>query len=141
MEETALSSQEPVHIDLLKTPPNLTVFEVLPPEILTMITTHLPSVFDILSLGATSRQLRCTILGISPNRDAIARTWILANAPWYIPTDEALKLAKSPKGTRRETFLKWSYLHRCIRSGSMRNRGRIWQVVQRMEIKADEMGL
>lgn len=129
LETNAHSERPPVHFEGPKRLGSLTNLEMLPSEILASIASNMPLVSDVLHLGATSRHTRYKLLGTSSNRNAIARAWIHYNAPWYIPTDKT------------RTFLSWAYLRQCLQSGSMKNRERIWRVVQRMEIKAMEMGL
>ena len=35
----------------------------------------------------------------------------------------------------------WSYLYRCAESGNMKNRRRVWKVVEGIERKAKELGV
>jgi len=108
--------------------------EELPLEVVSQIASQLP-LHSLLSLLSTSRHLRFKFLGFESDRDALARTWIAANAPWYqVPKDNL------PSG-QEVTVIGWTYLRRCFESGSMRNRRRIWHTVEQIERKADELGI
>ncbi|KAH7925388.1 hypothetical protein BV22DRAFT_1011341 [Leucogyrophana mollusca] len=87
------------------------------------VTIHLLSFADIpsiLSLASTSRLFHTSIFGC----DALVRTWVCVNAPWYIPySNDAADIAA----------MDWAYLRRCYISPSMRNRRRIWRIVGDIE--------
>lgn len=113
-----------------------------------MMASHITSISDlrILSLAATSHQLRYIVLGVVSNRDAIARAWIRCQAPWYIPPEEGNERGTVHSGEVQSkdgtgNVLSWVYLRQCYESGSMRNRRRIWRVVESLEKKAIENGL
>jgi len=108
--------------------------EELPLEVVSQIVVYLP-LPSLLSLLSASRQLRFKFLGFESDRDALARTWIAANAPWYqVPKDS------QPSG-KEAIVIGWIYLRRCFESGSMRNRRRIWHITLQVEKQADELGL
>jgi hypothetical protein len=67
------------------------------------------------------------------DRNALARSWIVKNAPWYFPNEGCSLGAKDTVG--------WDYLKRCFESGSMRNRKRIWKVAEQIEQMADAIGI
>ncbi|KAH7911423.1 hypothetical protein BJ138DRAFT_926209 [Hygrophoropsis aurantiaca] len=119
--------------------------ELLPLELLIHLADFAP-LPDLIALASTSRDLRLQILGC----DAIARSCIYGNAPWYIPVlasvpevEQAYKIKASERDFLREKAGKfnmsmtWAYIRRCMASGSMRNRRRIWKVVEDIERVAD----
>jgi hypothetical protein len=105
----------------------LSKIEQLPVEILFQISAllPLPSLLDFL---AASRQLRSIFLGFEVGRNALARTWIRTTGFWYLPVSYEKLLSD-----RVDIVIGWVYLKRCLRSGSMRNRRRIWRVVEQIE--------
>jgi hypothetical protein len=109
----------------------LLAIEQLAFEILADIASYcdLPSV---LSLSSASRRLRSKFLGSSSDRDYFASSWIKTNAPWYE--------VHLPEGHVCQK-MGWSYLVRCLGSGSMMNRKRIWGIGQQLEREADEIGV
>jgi len=108
--------------------------EKLPFEVVSPIASQLP-LPSLLSLLSTSRYLRFKFLGFESDRNALARTWIAANAPWYqVPND------KSPS-EKDVPVIGWTYLRRCFESGSMRNRRRIWRIAEQVERMADELSI
>jgi hypothetical protein len=118
----------------------LSAIEQLPFEIIVNIASycHLPSV---LSLSSTSRRLRSKYLGSSSDRDHFARLWIKTRAPWYevrLPEDHVCPSAEVACDCQK---MGWGYLVRCLGSGSMMNRKRIWGIGQQLERKADQIGV
>src|ERR1700683_5215743 len=95
--------------------------EELPLEVVSQIVVQL-SLPSLLSLLSASRQLRFKFLGFESDRDALARTWIAANAPWYQVPKDNLPIRKVAAVTC------WIYLGRFFESGSMKNRRRIWRI-------------
>lgn len=138
-------TEDPVHIKAPDQPHEDSKVENLPPEIFTLIASHVTSISDLLSFAATSHRLQYIVFGLASNRDAIARAWIRCQAPWYIPPEggnvnaEPNEEVQSMNGTC--VGLSWAYLRQCCASGSMRNRKRIWRVVESLEEKADELSL
>ncbi|KZP07109.1 hypothetical protein FIBSPDRAFT_841564 [Athelia psychrophila] len=138
----------------LTSAPQLSSIEHIPQELLVLIISHLP-LPTFLSFASVSRHLRYKLLGTDSDRDAFARGWITNKAPWYLP----LPLHPSLKGAWKKsdyckqededftlpksdiTALDWNYLRRCLASGSMRNRTRIWNVAEQLEQKAEELGI
>ncbi|KZP13925.1 hypothetical protein FIBSPDRAFT_1049095 [Athelia psychrophila] len=140
--------------------PNPAKFEMLPIEALTHIMT-LVSLADIVSVASASKRLQHKILGVHSNTNTIAREWINANAPWYKPyqRDEeethqsdddgdsivSDDLEEDDDDDNEDGAIPiadwWQYLKRCLQSGSMKNRKRIWAVCERLEQKADEFGV
>jgi len=108
--------------------------ETLPFELLYAIILegHLSS---LLSLASASRSLYTLILGSERDRNAIALAWIVKNAPWYIPVDCSDE--ETPRSDLRRTSDTWTYLRRCRASASMRNRERIWRIVEQIEELAE----
>jgi hypothetical protein len=131
--------------------------ESLPPDVLMhIVSSLLPE--SVLILANASRSLRAGILG----NDYLACVWLYDNAPWWIPVptqtsrkdDESESSttvpqaypasqwpAQTPMRTGFPVGLDWEYIRRCVRSGSMRNRKRIWHVVLDIERVADRAGL
>ena len=123
-------------------------FKNLPAEVFTHTVSFLP-LKSLLNLAGTSRSLRTGILG----DDYLARVWMYNNAAWWIPvpTQTPKKNQKtSPAGdpwacpasewsvhipltTDFPAGLGWAYIWRCMRSGSMQNRKRIWNLVLDIE--------
>ncbi|GAA5881107.1 hypothetical protein JCM1840_007104 [Sporobolomyces johnsonii] len=71
-------------------------------------------------------------LGLPSEDDSKVKPAQLVDLPK--PRVSALELPQVRDG---DTW--WNYLVRCTKSGSMRNRKRIWDVVRQIEHKADEM--
>ncbi|KAN0083962.1 hypothetical protein V8E55_007466 [Tylopilus felleus] len=133
---------------------NRTVIEGLPLEILIHIISSLPLV-SLLSLASASQSLRTGILG----NDYLACVWLYNKAPWWIPvptqtprkddslTTEPLTYLASrwsvqiPTTVSFPASLGWAYIRRCVRSGSMRNRRRIWNAALDIERVADLAGV
>ncbi|KAJ6542650.1 hypothetical protein B0H19DRAFT_305128 [Mycena capillaripes] len=139
-------AEEPAHIEAPTQLHKVAVVESLPPELFTVVVSHIHTLYDLLSFAATSHKLRHLLLGVPSNRDANARAWIRRQAPWYIPTrggnakeDGTGGDVERVDGT--DIILSWSYLRQCCASGSMRNRKRIWLVAELLEEKAIELGL
>jgi hypothetical protein len=114
---------------------SLSSIEQLPIELLIQITSYLP-LTNLLIFTTTSRHLRSKLLGSPSDRNALAHAWIECSAPWYILTSD-----DSAQTLEREVVVGWAYLRRCVESGSMRNRRRIWKVVEQLWKMADEMAL
>jgi len=129
--------------------------ESLPSEVLIPIVSSLP-LASLLNLASASRSLRTGILG----NDYLACVWIYNNAPWWIPvpTQTPKKDDQSPTTVTQvypasqwtahtqmtasfPSGLGWAYIKRCIRSGSMRNRQRIWNAAVDIEHVADLAGV
>jgi len=108
----------------------LSAVESLPFELLCAITEQLPMA-SLLSLSSTSRTLRAMLLGLEADRNAIARGWIMRSAPWYIPV--AVSGDDGPRFEMGRVCDPWSYMRRCVSSGSMRNRVRIWKVAEQID--------
>ena len=86
-----------------------------------------------------SRNLRSKCLGSSSDRDYLARLCIKTSAPWYevhLPKDHVCPRAQVACDCKK---MGWGYLMRCLASGSMMNRKRIWGIAQQLERAADEM--
>jgi len=113
---------------------NLAPIEKLPFELLYAIVLEGPP-SSLLSLASTSRSLYALILGSESDRNAIASAWIIKNAPWYIPVDCSDE--ETPRSDLRRTSDTWTYLRRCRESASMRNRERIWRIVEQIEELAE----
>ncbi|KZP32757.1 hypothetical protein FIBSPDRAFT_773942 [Athelia psychrophila] len=132
----------------------LSSIEHVPQELLVFISSQLP-LPTFLSLASASRHLRYKLLGTDSDRNAFARSWMTNHANWYVP----LPLHPSLKGAWKKSdyreqedeeftppksdvaAMDWDYLRRCLASGSMRNRKRIWNVAEQLEKKADELGI
>jgi len=131
--------------------------ESLPLEVLTLIASSLPLI-SLLNLASASRSLRAGILG----NDYLACLWIYNNAPWWIPVptqtprkDDQSALPTSgpqtylasqwsphtPITASFPTGLDWVYIRRCVGSGPMRNRQRIWRTALDLERVADLAGV
>ncbi|KZP07104.1 hypothetical protein FIBSPDRAFT_875899 [Athelia psychrophila] len=126
----------------------------IPQELLVLISAQLP-LPTFMSFASVSRHLRYKFLGTGSDRDAFARGWITNTAPWYLP----LPLHPSLRGAWKKSDYRkqededftlpnsdiaapdWNYLRRCLSSGSMRNRKRIWNVAEQLEKKAEELGI
>lgn len=136
-------------------------FERLPYELISQIIHDLP-LPSLLSTISTSRLLRSNFLRLASDRDALARSWISKSAPWYLPDDASFKFLISRNndadadvdadigvgvddvgvvGVVGAEVVGWEYLKRCIDSGSMRNRRRIWMVAEQLEEMADRLGI
>jgi hypothetical protein len=113
----------------------LSKIEQLLVKILFQIAALLPLPSLLIFLTA-SRKLRSTFLGFEVGRDALARTWIWTMGFWYLPVPHEKLLSNGV-----DIVIDWVYLRRCLRSGSMRNRQRIWQVVEQIEDMADKLGI
>ncbi|KZP20239.1 hypothetical protein FIBSPDRAFT_932305 [Athelia psychrophila] len=132
----------------------LSSVEHVPQELLVLISSELP-LPTFLSFASVSRHLRYKLLGTGSDRDAFARAWIVNYAPWYLPKPlhPSLRGAWKKSDYREQeaedftlppsdaAALDWDYLRRCLASGSMRNRKRIWNVAGQLERKADELGI
>jgi len=126
------SANEPVHIEPPSYDAARSALELLPFELVSQIANYLP-LPSLLSLVSASRHLRFKFVGLPSDRDALARSWIANNAPWYLPRENLCLGADNVVG--------WEYLKRCLESGSMRNRQRIWKVAEQLEKKANEIGI
>ena len=118
----------------------LSAIEQLPFETIVNIASYCP-LPSVLSLSSTSRHLRSKYLGSSSDRDYFARLWIKTSAPWYevhLPKDHVCQTAGVPCDCQK---MGWGYLVRCLASGSMTNRKRIWGIGEQLERKADEIGV
>jgi hypothetical protein len=118
----------------------LSAIEQLHFEIIMNIVSHCPFP-SVLSLSSTSRHLRSKYLGSSSDRDYFASLWIKTSAPWYevhLPKDRVCQRAEVAYDCQK---MGWGYLMRCHASGSMMNRKRIWGIGQRLELKANEIGI
>ncbi|KZP14320.1 hypothetical protein FIBSPDRAFT_1048859 [Athelia psychrophila] len=130
----------------------LSSVEGVPQELLVLISAQL-LLPTFLSFASVSRHLRCRLLGTGSNRNAFARAWIAHSAPWYLPLPlhPSLKGAWKKSNYRKQenedfscpksgiAAMDWDYLRRCLASGSMSNRKRIWKVAEQLEKKADEL--
>ncbi|EIW78992.1 hypothetical protein CONPUDRAFT_138240 [Coniophora puteana RWD-64-598 SS2] len=108
----------------------LSAVESLPCELLCAITEQLPMT-SLFSLSSTSRTLRAILLGSEAGRNAIARGWIMKSAPWYIPV--ATSRDYEPHFEMGQVCDPWAYMRRCLSSGSMRNRVRIWKAAEQID--------
>lgn len=126
------SANEPIHIE----PPSYdaahSALELLPFELISQIANYLP-LPSLLSLVSACRQLRFELLGLPSDRDALARSWITENEPWYLPEEKSCLCANDVVG--------WEYIKRCLESGSMKNRKRIWKVAEQLEKMANGIGI
>jgi hypothetical protein len=128
--------------------------ESLPFDVLMHIVSSLP--FEsVLNLANASRSLRVGILG----NDYLACVWLYHSAPWWIPVPtqtprkddpptmvpQAYLASQWPAQTTMSTGfpvgLDWEYIRGCVRSGSMRNRERIWHTALDIERVADQAGV
>jgi len=130
--QTTGSANEPIYIEPPLYDAAHSSLELLPFELVSQIVNDLP-LTSLLSLLSTSRHLRFEFLGLPSDRDALARSWIAKNAPWYLPNEEFNLCANGVVG--------WEYLKRCLESGSMRNRKRIWKVIEQLEQMANGIGI
>jgi hypothetical protein len=126
------SANEPVHIEPPPYDAAHSALELLPFELVSQIANYLP-LPSLLSLVSACRQLRFEFLGLPSDRDALVRSWITKNAPWYLP-EETLCLGA-------DDVVGWEYIKRCLESGSMRNRKRIWKVAEQLEKMANGIGI
>lgn len=103
----------------------------LPPEILQSITSFLP-LPGIIILGTLNKRLYHQILGSPETRNAVAKAYIRAQTPWYLPYGETeLKWWDDRNG---DAALGWDYLKRCLcESHSMKNRKRVWKAAESIE--------
>jgi hypothetical protein len=118
----------------------LSAIEQLPFEIIVNIVSNC-HLLTVLSLSSTSRRLRSKYLGSSSDRDYFARLWIKKRAPWYevrLPEDHVCPRAVMACGCQK---MGWGYLVRCLGSGSMMNRKRIWGIGQQLEREADKISV
>lgn len=104
----------------------------MPYDILILIAIRL-SLPNLLSLLGTCRGIRSRMLGSPGSRNTLAHAWIHEQAQYYIPIGDNQIYISNQLG--------WDYLNRCLRSGSMRNRRRIFWVAQQIERIADELGV
>jgi F-box domain len=109
--------------------------EQLPLELLIQITSYLPFT-SLLFFSSTSRRLRSKLFRFSSDRDAVARAWVERSAPWYLPYSGV-----SVETLNSKVVIGWAYLRRCLESGSMKNRRRIWKVAEQLGNMADELAL
>ena len=104
---------------------------------------------------SASRSLRTGILG----NDYLGCLWIYNDAPWWIipvptqtprkepPTPDPQAYLASEWSARSQmtasfpTGLDWAYIGRCVRSGPMRDRRRIWRAALDIEHVADLAGV
>jgi hypothetical protein len=105
-----------------------------------LCTSYLCSRFpSLVSFLSVSRCIRSKLIGSAADRDALACSWIRISAPWYqvvVPdgfTWEGSIIQKD------NVVMGWAYLRRCIDSGPMRNRERIWGISEQLEKKANRM--
>ena len=130
------------------------MIESLPPEVLMPIIASLP-LESVLDLASASRSLRTGIL----SNDYLASIWIYHNAPFWIPVPTQTPRKGEPSTTDPQAYLAsrwppqtlvnigfpvgldWEYIRRCVRSGSMRNRERIWYTALDIEYVADLTGV
>jgi hypothetical protein len=117
----------------------LSPIEQLPFETIMNIASYCP-LPSVLSLSSTSRHLRFKYLGSSLDRDYFARLWIKTSAPWYevhLPKDHVCQRADVCDCQK----MGWGYMVRCLASGSMMNRKRIWGIGKQLERKANKIGV
>ena len=133
---------------------NHSAVESLPSEVLIIIVSDLP-LDSVLNLASTSRSLRAGIL----SNDYLANVWIYHNAPFWIPVPTQTPRESEPSTTVPVAYLAsrwpaqtlmnvafpigldWEYIRQCTRSGSMRNRERIWYTALDIEDAADLAGV
>ncbi|KAL8283298.1 hypothetical protein RQP46_005708 [Phenoliferia psychrophenolica] len=117
----------PSHLDPPRSlaSPSSPSFQSLPTDILISIASHLP-LSSLTSLSTTSRQIRSSLL-VREGRD-VARSWLGGEGAYWLPVGRD----EIPEDGW------WDYVRRCVGSGSMRNRKRIWGVVGRLERLVDE---
>ena len=144
----------PILLDTPSLAENHTLLQIerLPHEILVIIGAQIP-LPTILSLTSTSRSLRSKLLRTEADRNTLARVWIKEYASWYMPLPLHPSLKEewvNPKHRQvtdgdydvpddAKAAIGWDYLRRCLASGSMRNRKRIWAVAEQIERKAEEL--
>lgn len=135
---SALTLLEP----LKSTPSSLSLIERLPLEVLHDILSTC-TLASICNIASTSRYLRARLLRFDSDRNLIAKTWIMTNAPYWVPVKDGNPWDE--EDFAREDLdpqykqLGWNYLRCCADSGSMRNRRRIWSIAEQLEKMADEM--
>jgi hypothetical protein len=100
------------------------------------ITSHVP-LSTLLHLATTSCHLRFKLLGFPSDRDAVARAWMENSGPWYLP----VSADADQNVTKENAVVGWAYLWRCVDTGSMRNRRRIWKIAAQLEELADRIGV
>jgi len=61
------------------------------------------------------------------------------SAPWYENHLPKEHVHRNSEGDHDR--MGWAYLMRCLASGPMMNRKRIWGIAEQLERKADEMGI
>jgi len=116
----------------------LSTIEQLPIELLAGIASCC-TFSAFLCLFSVSGHMRFKCLHLASNRDYLASAWIRMSAPWYeVHVPEMKHVSQNRMGSEG---MGWEFLMRCIDSGSMMNRKRIWGIAQQLERKADEMGL
>ena len=86
------------------------------------------------------------------------RKWMLGAGQYWLPVEVNLGTAALSDGSvplvkdlpnpeiallelTRQDDDWWHYVRRCAKSGSMRNRKRVWEVARQIEAKADELGV
>ncbi|KAL8283300.1 hypothetical protein RQP46_005710 [Phenoliferia psychrophenolica] len=115
-------ANSPSHLDPPRSlaSPSSPSFQSLPTDILISIATHLP-LASLTSLSTTCHQIRSSLL-VREGRD-VARSWLGGEGAYWLPVG----WNEIPEDGW------WNYVRRCVGSGSMRNRKRIWGVVGRLE--------
>ncbi|KAK4702073.1 hypothetical protein P7C70_g4154, partial [Phenoliferia sp. Uapishka_3] len=112
-------------VDSSSTPSGQHGLASLPADVLLVIASLLP-VSSILMLASACRNIRARIL-LRQGND-VARAWLNSQGKYWLPPAEG----DAPEGGW------WIFLRRCVESGSMKNRRRIWGVVERLEVMVDE---
>lgn len=109
--------------------------ESLPLDLLLSIASQL-SLPSLVALASINHNFHSTLLSTSSARDRLARAWLGDEGDYWLPLtdDGALVELEEEDGW-------WEYVKRCCSNGSMKNRRRIWDVVRRMEVLADEKGV
>jgi hypothetical protein len=105
----------------------------LPVELVVYIVSLLP-LPSLVSFLSASRYIRSKLIGSAADREALACSWIRISAPWYqvvVPDGSIIQ--------KDDVVMGWAYLRRCIDSGPMRNRKRIWGISEQLEKKANRM--
>ncbi|GAA5847522.1 hypothetical protein JCM5353_004937 [Sporobolomyces roseus] len=128
----------------------------LPFDILSEIASFLP-LPSLLSLASTTPVIRQRLLGSPSSRSQTAREWLANAGRCWLPLKVDLGISSPRKGAipRLNDLPKpivsllgleegdnwWNYLQRCAESGSMKNRRRVWKVVEGIERKAKDLGI
>ncbi|GAA6059212.1 hypothetical protein JCM10212_006605 [Sporobolomyces blumeae] len=119
----------------------------LPLDVLTTLCAYLP-LPSLLALASTNAILRRTVLSSRVARawlDIEGRCWLPHSVDFGVPDAKKgsiPRLAHLPQPQMRvvdgDVGDWWAYVERCMASGSMRNRKRVWAVAKQLERVADK---